>query len=342
MQPAAPRKSRPWLIAAPLALFLMLAVAWTIGWFVIKREVERGFDAWLAAEASAGRSHACPDRSVRGFPFRIDISCQKPTFQLQTPEGPVQARVEGMTATALIYRPEHVVVDLRAPLVLEQNGAELAAVEFQRGQASYRAAQTVFERFSLVLDRVTAKRGASGRPDVTLEQLEVHTRLSPSAQPTVRDYDMAVTARRIAPPGVRPEQGADVSTNGTLRGWPIVRTTQDGPIAEWARRGGTFELQDLRISRGTGLLAASGRLGFNSNGRADGLFRAGVADSAALLSGLAIPGVGDPGVLLGPILALVGRPGEIEGRRGTEVQVRVQNGALSLGAVQVMTFPPVF
>jgi hypothetical protein len=343
MQELKTKKSRPWLIAVPLAVFLVIAAAWTVGWFMIKAEVERQVDGWFNAEAAAGRRHSCPQRTVGGFPFRIDITCVAPSFHLQTPEGPVLAKVGRATAAALVYRPEHVVVDLTTPLTVERDGAQVAAIEFQRGQASYRATNNTFERFSLVLGGMAAGRGNGHRPDVTADHVEVHTRHTPSSQVDVRDYDMALTARGLGPAGARPEQGANIETTSTLRGWPVVRqTSSDGPIADWARGGGTFELQGLRVTRGTGLLAASGRMGFNANGRADGQFQAAVADSAALFSGLSVPGIGEPSVLLGPVLALVGRPGEIDGRRGTRLQLNVENGTLSLGAVQVATFPPVF
>ena len=40
-----------------------------------------GLDAWLADEAAAGRQWTCADRSVGGYPFRLEVSCRTLTFR---------------------------------------------------------------------------------------------------------------------------------------------------------------------------------------------------------------------------------------------------------------------
>ena len=54
---------------APYGVLLLLAVAWTIGWFYMRHRVTAGLDAWLASEARRGREWTCPDRAVGGYPF---------------------------------------------------------------------------------------------------------------------------------------------------------------------------------------------------------------------------------------------------------------------------------
>lgn len=337
--PSTPKR-RSWLITLPLIVFVLAAAVWGGVWLYVKGEVERAFDAWLAAEAAQGRPHQCPQRGVGGFPFRIDISCAQPVVLLDTPTGPLEARLGGLTATALVYRPDHVLADLRAPLTLVQGGSELGAVDFLRGQASLRNAAGILERFSLVLDQPRVSRG--GRPDAAAEQIEVHTRQVPGTTRQARDFDVALSARSLAAAGQRPEQGATVALTGVARNLPTGADARSGLIAQWARGGGTVELQGLRLTRGTGVLAASGSLGFTPAGRAQGEFRATMAESSAIFSGIGVPGFGDLGMVVGPMLGLVGRPADIEGRRGTEVLVKVEDGLLSIGAVQVASFPPVF
>jgi hypothetical protein len=330
-------------IATPLAIFVLGFAIWGGVWLYIKSEVETRVTGWLAAEAAAGRPHQCPQRDVGGFPFRIEVRCANPIAIIATPAGPAEVRLGGATFVAQVYRPEHVIADLRSPFILAQGGTDLGTVEFQRAQASLHSTNGVIERFSLVLDRPIFTRVQGGRADAGADQIELHARHTPTVAAQVRDFDMAVSARRLGPAGARPDQAADLNFSGTARRWPDPAATgSDGLVAQWARSGGIFEVQGLRLTRGNGVLAANGTLAFTASGRAQGEFRATVTDANMLFGGLAIPGVGDAALILLPALALVGRPTEVDGRRGTEVQLRIDEGMLSIGAVQVLAFPPVF
>jgi hypothetical protein len=333
------RRGSGW-IAAPLVVFVLVAAAWTGVWFYVRGEVDRAVARWLATEAQVGRAHDCHDRAVGGWPFRIEVTCARAVFRYATPRGMMDARIAGFTAVAQVYAPQHIIADLRGPVVIAQGAEEYGVLEFTRGQASYMTRGGAFERFSLVLDRPSLARATGARPDVVAEQLQLHAR---QAAGTGRDYDVAISTRAAGAPGIRPEQGADMDLTGVLRGFPDPGAPQDGGlVAVWARGGGTVDLRRLRVTRGNGLLAVDGRMGFNPTGRAQGQFDAVLADPQALLGGLAIPGVGDPAALVGPALVFVGRPAEIDGRRGTRVTLRVDDGVLGVGAVQLLQFPPVF
>ena len=67
------RQSRFWLFA-PFALLALVAVGWSVAWFVIRQRTAEGLDLWLAHEAAAGRAWTCADRAVGGYPFRIEIA----------------------------------------------------------------------------------------------------------------------------------------------------------------------------------------------------------------------------------------------------------------------------
>jgi len=341
--PDARRRRGSWGIATPLIAFVVIAAGWTAAWTYLAGEAGARFDDWIRAEAARGHQHRCADRAVGGWPFRIDITCRDAAYVFDTPQGRMEARFGALVATAMVYRPDHVIVDLRSPFHLAQaGGGEVASVEFQRGRASVRIAQNRLARFSLELARPVLARAPAARPDAVATALELHVgHATQGGDP--RDFDVALALSGLGPAGVRPEQGIALAIDGLARRWPTGgEGGAAGLVARWAQDDGSFQLRALRASRGNGLLTASGSLGFTRTGRAQGEARALVADLSALLGGLDIPGVGDPSAYLGPALALVGRPAEVEQRRGTELTVRIQEGALSLGAIQLLTFPPVF
>jgi hypothetical protein len=112
--PAAPvegRRSRFWLFA-PFALLALLVLGWSVGWFVIRARTVEALDDWLAHEAVAGRRWDCPERAVRGFPFRIEISCARVT--LRSPELALDAgRLASVTQ---VYDPRFTIFELEGPL----------------------------------------------------------------------------------------------------------------------------------------------------------------------------------------------------------------------------------
>lgn len=330
-------------IVWPLAAFIALAGIWTGVWMSISAEVNRQLDQWLAQEAAVGRRHSCPERGIGGFPFRIDVICQSPVLQMHTPTGPVEAHFSGLRVAALIYRPRHVIADFLPPLMVKRGANLFAFVDFNAAQASLSLRDKGFERFSMVIDRPVFARSDNGRPDASARNLEIHLRPNTENVGQRQDFDIAVDVQGFGPAGVRPEQGGNIVMTAAARGLPNAAVEDgSGILAAWARAGGLFELSNLKVTRGSGILGVNGRLGFNERGFAQGQFEATIADSAALLGGIDIPGFGDLSLVFGPALTLVGRSGEIEGRRGTKVNVRVDNGVLSVGAVQIAEFPPAF
>jgi hypothetical protein len=68
------RKSRFWLYA-PFVLLVLIAAGWSGFWFYVQGRVTQTLDNALAREVQAGRTWTCADRSVGGYPFRIEVRC---------------------------------------------------------------------------------------------------------------------------------------------------------------------------------------------------------------------------------------------------------------------------
>jgi hypothetical protein len=330
----------PWRFAIPVVVFVLAIAAAGVGWFFARDLVDRNFNDWLAKEAQAGRAHACPDRHYSGFPFHIELICTRPVFRFDAPEGQFNVRIERFKAVALIYRPEHVIVDLVAPLVVQPFERPSVTLDFARGQASYSQSSGVFQRFSLVLDKPVGRRDGVAQPDVAADAIEIHLRRAASGP---RDLDIALEARLLSTGGAPPEAGANIATAAAVKNWPDEAVAERGGlVAAWARAGGSVQVSQLRVQRGTGLMTATGNLGFSASGRPEGAVDSVLVDSPALFAGVTIPGVGDPGPILGPALTFVGRPAEVEGRRGTRLAIRVDDGRIGLGAITLYRLGPVF
>ena len=87
----APRR-RPWLIATPLILLLVLAAVWCGVWFYARGEAETRINEWQAQQAKAGRVFTCGrERLLRTARFVVAM-----VLSLSTP--PQRGHVESRSA----------------------------------------------------------------------------------------------------------------------------------------------------------------------------------------------------------------------------------------------------
>src|SRR3954447_25496511 len=87
-------RRRPlWQLFIGPVLLLIAAAGWSGFWFYAASQIDVRADAWRAQEAKSGRFYECGNRSVAGFPFRLEVRCQSASMQLQsqTPERAAQA-----------------------------------------------------------------------------------------------------------------------------------------------------------------------------------------------------------------------------------------------------------
>ena len=140
-------------------------------------------------------------------------------------------------------------------------------------------------------------------------------------------------------------------------------------LREWQGRGGRFEIQSARLAQGETLATATGALSLTQAGRVDGALQLNVVGLEKLLPAIAqqkgvalsldraapalnaidraVPGLG---ARLAPqaqsisagLLGLLGKPVDVEGKRGVSVPVRFSDGNATFGPIPVGQVPPVF
>jgi len=82
MQNPAAARRRLWPVFVMPGLVAVLAIGWSVFWYVASSEIGRQFDGWQAREAKAGRIYKCGDLSVGGYPFRFEVSCANASASL--------------------------------------------------------------------------------------------------------------------------------------------------------------------------------------------------------------------------------------------------------------------
>ena len=97
-----------------LGLFGVLAGFWAFATWRAGQEM----DAWLDREARLGRTWTCPNREIGGFPFRIEVTCDKPSFTGRAQGRDVTGEVGRVMAVAQLQSPSHVIMEAEGPLTI--------------------------------------------------------------------------------------------------------------------------------------------------------------------------------------------------------------------------------
>ena len=255
------RHSRFWLYA-PFVLLLFVAIAWSVAWFVIRNRTSDALDAMLANEARAGRQWACADRSVGGFPFRIEVICPSLTLQ----RGEVSASFGRVEAVAQVYQPRHVITEVSGPLRVT-DGTMTVDGTWRLLETSVRSSPAGFERISLVAEEPKLKITGAAPSEIALasQGLEAHLRPNPARAQAEGAYDAAFSALQARLPGLDAFIGSaeptDIQIDLTatqaqgFRGRPVV-----AEVERWRAASGKLEVLRLAATKGERRIDAKGEL----------------------------------------------------------------------------------
>jgi hypothetical protein len=328
--PAEARRSRFWLYT-PFVLLALVAVAWSVAWMVIRDRTSEGLDAWIAAEAKNGRRWTCGDRTVAGYPFRIEVTCA--TVALRDRD--VTASLGRVHAVAQVYQPRHVITRIEGPLRLTRG---TVAVEggWRVLETSIRGSARGLQRASLVAEAPAFQVTGPGISDmaVSSRRFEAHLRPSPMAREDGA-WDAAISALQARVPHLDALLGgaepADVQVDLTATG---VRGFRRRPIVEeierWRQADGRLDVMLLSVTKGPRRIEAKGELRLDEAHRPAGeltVSAAGIEDLMGHLSGHRLGGN-----LLGSLLGEGARaPSGTAPKLMPLPPLRLDNGRLAVG-----------
>jgi hypothetical protein len=304
----APRRRPLWRLFIMPVLLVVAAIAWSGFWFYAASQVDVRADAWRAQEAKSGRVYDCANRSVAGFPFRLEVRCDGASVSLvsQTAEQaatqvPLTARLGEILVVAQIYDPKLLIAEFTAPATISDRGQPSMTVNWSKARSSVVGLPAVPQRASIVFDDPSIDRvnGSTQAQLAGARHVELHGRL---AEGSALDHPVIETVLQIAGgsvQGLHPllTQPFDADVRTMLSG------LQDFSPKPWPQRfreiqaaGGHVEIVQSRIQQGDLIAVAAGTLGLTANGRLDGELQMTVAGIEKVIPALGIEKMLDEGV----------------------------------------------
>jgi len=368
----APRR-RSWLIATPLILVVVLGIAWSGFWYWAASQAETRINAWQTQQAAAGRVFTCGKQTVGGYPFRIEARCADVSVELKDTQPPLALKLKEILVVSQVWDPKLFIAEFSGPLSASNAGqAPYATAAWTLAQASVRGTPDQPDRASVIADDLKLT-DASGQPLFDAKHAEFHARVQFGSWPHNPAIDVATNLKAASAPSLSPyaRDPFDADIVAVLYGMKdFVVKPLPALLREWQGRGGRFEIQSARIAQGEALATATGTLGLTQAGRLDGALQLNAVGLEKLLPAIAqqkgvtlsldraaapalnaldraVPGLG---ARLAPqtqnlatgLLAFLGKPVEVEGKRGVSVPVRFSDGNTTLGPIPVGQVPAVF
>jgi hypothetical protein len=332
-------------IFVPAAVVVVLALAWSAFWWYAAQRAEATMAAWTEREARQGRIHTCASRTVGGYPFRFEVRCTQPAMELTGQQPSQVVKAKDVVAVAQVYQPGLIIGEITGPVTIGDSGQPPEwQADWQLAQASLRGVPGRPERLSVAIERLVFDQAGSSERIGSADHLELHVRRSAAATDEKPAVEFAANATsavvRIGPLGPRP---IEAEINGTLRGVSdLRRKPMPERLREWQAAGGRLELAKLRIKQGDAVAVAAGSVGLTPSGRPDGAIDITMVGFDSLVREF----VGERGgrIQLGLLagLAFLGRPAEIDGKRGVAMTLRINDGAMFLGPIPLGRVDPLF
>jgi hypothetical protein len=306
---AVPIRRRPlWPVLILPTLVVVLAAAWSAFWFYAASKVDENVDVWRAREAAAGRNYDCANRSVSGFPFRLEVRCSDVSVALQAQTAtqsvtqvPITAKLGEILVVAQIYTPRLLIAEFKAPALLAEGGQPAMAVNWSAARASITGLPGTPDSADIVFDDASVDRiaGAVQALTVRAKHVALHGRFAENSTPAKPVIETALQINAGSISGVHPLLAApfDADIRALLSGLTDI-SPKPWPqrFRELQAAGGRVQIVQSRVQQGEIISLATGSLGLTPAGNLDGELQMTVAGLDKAIAALGIDKLLEMGV----------------------------------------------
>jgi len=327
-------------------VIVLVGILWSGFWFFAAHRADATITAWVEQEAKLGRIHSCGSLRNGGYPFRVEIRCTDPTVELANAQPARVFKAKELLGVAQVYDPGLIIAEITGPLAIAESGQPVIwRADWRLAQASLRGRPGTPERLSVALDGAKLERTEGANADIWAEanHFEAHVRRNPASTSDrpVLDFAAQLAGATVPSAAVLAGKPLDAEVTAVLRGLSDLRPKPvPAQLKEWQAAGGRLEITKLRLQQGEAVALAAGDIGLSAAGRPDGAFNVTMAGFERMVQQLAGSGGIQRGLIAG--LAFLGRPAEIDGKRGVSVPLRFNDGAVSLGPIPLGKMEPLY
>jgi hypothetical protein len=321
----------------PFVLLAIFVVIWSAVWAFGARRVGEVLDGFIAREATRGRDWVCPDRSIGGFPFRLQLTCTKPQIIERGPDGlRREASLAALSILGRITSPGHYIALLEAPMTFRLDTDRDVTLRWQSARASFRGGQAGFSELSVEIMKPEAILGIGEARDerISAKDLALHFRQSPGE---TKGSDLVLRIAEITHPmldrAIGSPEPLTVEMQATAPGLILDPTRRIEEVLEgWRLANGQARIVLAKATKGPATLDLSGVLGLDTQRRLAGNLQGRARGVDQILGGV----TRRMGLEIGGLL------GRMSGGQGMPVSLLLENGRMRFGPIPLMTLNPLY
>ena len=359
-----------------ILLFIVLALiaGWTGFWKFAAGKAQETIDGWRLREAKAGRVYTCDSQSVGGYPFRIEVNCDRASALFRSNQPPVELKANGLMIVAQVYQPGLLISEFHGPLTIGESGKTPDFIaDWTLAQSSVRGTPAAPQRASLVFDGLAVDRmvGTARQNILRAKHIEFHSRIADGSAANKPVIEIAMQLNQASAPALHPGATQPIDANVTA----VLRGLNDFSPKPWSVRfremqseGGHIDITQARMQQGEILAVGVGTLSINGNGRLEGQLRVTMAGLDQFLAAIGAqqrvqtspnmdklvgaldrlaPGLGDvarqqAGANISLGINMLGEQTTLEGKRAVTLPLRFTDGAIFLGPIPIGNAPALF
>jgi len=271
------RRGFRWGLYLPLILLALVVVGWSAFWFVARSLVGHGIDQAMAEARARDDVWTCAERSISGYPFRIEVRCQDVTLARNSTIGVVRLSSGPLVAIGQPHTPNHVIVQGAGPLRVQLADGQRIEVRWDLAEASRRTRSGQLERLSL---DVRKPAFSLTRPDGTVStyvarQFEGHVRRNPARPEVDKAEDLFVRIAQMSAGDLDALLGdanpADIDVQATTTQADLLaKGLTPAALEAWRLASGKFDLTRFSLRKGLKLIEATGTFGLDDARRLEG------------------------------------------------------------------------
>ncbi|MCI4678549.1 DUF2125 domain-containing protein [Rhodoblastus acidophilus] len=322
----------------PIIIGLIVLLCVGVGEFWLYAANRLGFYVHQPILGGQSLADLCQSSDIGGFPFRLKLSCTGLTAPVRVGGGVIYAGVEEAHGVASLFSPNHIVLTISSPLVIQRsNGAPVAKLRHD----------------GMTLD---VAWGLSGVAAMRLNATSLDWRPeSPEAGVAVNVQNLAVEAvpqgGPDTPAGLRYDLVADGVTAPALQALlkdkapghfaasgeitPPPKPGRDwrAALEDWRKKSGALRIQHMEWRSGDLSLRLDGALSLDDNHRPAGRLNVAAHGAGPLLTRLGVPAAAQAPDLLG---ALLGKTTAANAGTGAlKLPLTLANGQILMGPLRL-------
>jgi hypothetical protein len=342
--PDPPRKLSRLGLYLPFVLLLVLAAAWSAAWVWARGQVESRMDAAASALRAAGYELAWKERTVGGYPFRLDVTLVEPVVRDRSGWALEAPRLE---AEAFMHAPTHWIVAAPEGLTFVRPVGGPVRVDGRLIRASLSHLQNTPPNISFEGDDLTFQAAAGAQPFglSAAERVEIHLREAPVEVGDEAGLWVSVKDGKARLSGLlgRIADGRPVSIEWDSR-LTHASALQGGSwsqiVRAWSDAGGRIVVKRAGLTAGEALIGAnSGTLGVGDDGRLRGVLDVSLRQAPRALGAMGAAGTIPEESAAAAAAVATAREGPGDVARAT---LNFEAGRTTLGPVALAPAPRIY